>query len=499
VPKSIPKPTASLQRHFLWVLLSVAGMFAAGIALSLWFSLQSNRETQQYLIQVEAEQARSGLLRQLDYYRRVVDKSAQDPELTTLLRSGTLEAQQQWALSRQKLLPDLLGMALVNRRGEVLGDPSVLRVGARCQEGLQREGALAAGRLLLHLDQPGLEHVELLSAVRDVGGHILGGVFLSVRLSQLQRVIKEASHPGHAMSVVDAAGNTIASTGTVGGALWEVSLPVADTGWTLVAQAPVQWLTVSGGRQVLAGLLTLGAVLLLLAVGMLWLRRTMLRDIVATRDALDALAHEEPPPTIMPHYVEFEPVVADINLIALHLQEQRARLAHLSLTDPLTGLPNRRAFETYFPQALGMAERRHPVALVMLDIDRFKGINDRFGHGVGDQVLLALAHALKDLTRRADLSARLAGDEFAVLLADTDASGLDAWYQRLADRFRSELNAFGLEIQTGLSAGQTWLASEAGDTMNAALARADRALYQAKARGRGQLVQDTAPAADGAE
>jgi diguanylate cyclase (GGDEF)-like protein len=131
----------------------------------------------------------------------------------------------------------------------------------------------------------------------------------------------------------------------------------------------------------------------------------------------------------------------------------------------------------------------------MLDIDYFKGINDRFGHGVGDQVLLALAHALKDLTRRADLAARLAGDEFAVLLADVNGSGLDAWYQRLSDRFRSELNALGLEIQTGLSAGQTWL-GRPDDTLNGALARADHALYQAKALGRGQLVQDAAPAAD---
>lgn len=498
-PASPSRPTASLQRHFLWLLLSVAGMFAAGIALSLWFSLQSNRESQQYLVQVEAEQARSSLLRQLDYYRRAVDKAARDPALVDLLRVGSVEAQQAWALSRQRLLPDLLGMALVGQRGEVLGDPVALRVGPQCQEGLQRAGALTAGRLLLHLDQPGLEHVELLAAVRDAGGQVLGGVFLSVRLAQLQRVIEDTIHPGHAMFVVDAAGNTIVSTGSVDGQLWEVLLPLADTGWTLVAQAPVQWLTVSGGRQVLAGLLTLGAVLLLLAVGMLRLRRAMLNDIVSTRDALDALARDEPPPAIVPHYVEFEPAVADINLIALHLQEQRARLAHLSLTDPLTGLPNRRAFETHFPQALGMAERQHPVALVMLDIDHFKGINDRYGHAVGDQVLLALAHALKDLTRRADLAARLAGDEFAVLLTDSDASGVDAWYQRLADRFRSELNAFGLELQTGLSAGQTWLGQQAGDTINHALARADRALYRAKARGRGQLVQDTAPVADGAE
>jgi diguanylate cyclase (GGDEF)-like protein len=383
-------------------------------------------------------------------------------------------------------------MALVNSRGDVLGDPEMLRVGPQCRESMQRAGALTAGRPLLHRELAGAEHIEMLSAVRDAGGDILGGVFLSMHLVQLQGVIEDSIHPGHAIAIVDAEGNTIAGRGGVKGTLREVRLPLANTDWTLVAQAPVQWLTLSGGRQAVVGLLTLAAVLLLLIAGMLRLRRAMLNDILSTRDALDALARDEPAPAIVPHYAEFEPAVADINLIALHLQEQRARLAHLSLTDPLTELPNRRAFETRFPQAQGLAERQHPVALVLLDIDHFKGVNDRYGHGVGDQVLLALAQSLKELTRRADLAARLAGDEFAVLLSGLDASGVDAWYQRLSDHFRSELNASGLQIETGLSAGQTWLGSTTGDTLNEALARADRALYRAKARGRGQLVQDAA-------
>jgi diguanylate cyclase (GGDEF)-like protein len=481
-----------LQRHFLRRLLVVVALFAVGIVLSIGFSLQSNRESQQDLLRVEAEQARTHLLRQLESYQRLADSAAEDPQLARLLTAGTVRAQQEWALARQHLLPELLGIALVDRSGEVLGDPALLRVGPECRDNVLRAGALGTRRLLLHLTPPGAEHVELLSPVRDADGTLLGGVFLSARLAQLQRVIDDSVHPGHAIALVDAEGNSIVSSGRVEGALWEERLSLADTGWQLVAQAPVQWLTVSGGRQVVAGLLTLAAVLVALIAGMLQLRRAMLNDIVTTRDALAALARDEPAPAILPRYAEFEPAIADINLIALHLQEQRAQLAHLSLTDPLTGLPNRRAFETHFPQALGLAERQHRVALVMLDIDRFKGINDRFGHGVGDQVLIALARSLQQLTRRADLAARLAGDEFAVLLADVDEAGVATWYLRLADRFRGELNALGLVLETGLSAGQAWLGAVEGDSLNAALARADRALYEAKARGRGQLVRDTA-------
>lgn len=492
------RPSASLQRHFFWLLLSVVGMFAAGIALSLWFSLQSDRERQLALVRLEAAQASLGMARQLNYYRKVIDAAAREPELIELLKTGSDDAQQQWALARRPLLPDLLALALVDRAGGLLGDAEVLGVGQPCQDASRRVGALTDGRPVVHRI-PGAEHVELISAVRDPGGGILGGVFLAMRLEQLQRVIEDVVHPGHAIAVVDETGKPIIGHGRLDDTRPEVRLPVASTGWSVIVQAPVEWLTLSGGRQVVAGLLTLAAVLLVLVGGMLHLRRSMLRDILSTRDALAALARDEPAPAIVPHYVEFEPAVADINLIALHLQEQRAQLAHLSLTDPLTGLPNRRAFETRFPQALGLAERQHPVALVMLDIDHFKGINDRFGHGVGDQVLLALAQSLQDLTRRADLAARLAGDEFVALLTGLDAAGVDAWYARLADRFRGELNAFGLDLQTGLSAGQTWLGSAHGDTLSDALGRADRALYRAKARGRGQLVQDAAPWAGGTE
>ncbi len=490
------RPTASLQRHLAWLLLGVIGMFGAGIGLSLWFSLESGRDSQQRFIQHEAQQTRINLTRRLDYYRMLLANLARDPELQDVMMLGSTDEKQQWALSRQRLLPEILGLALVDPHGEVLGEAESLRIGQACRQDLRRPGALTDGRLLVHRELRGAEHVDLIMPVRDFKGELLGGVFLSMRLTQFQRVLDNSIQPGHAMVLVDAQGDTIVSQGEVNGRLRETRLPVADMDWMLIVRTPVQWLTRSGWQQVATGLLTLGAVLLVLIVGMTRLRRTMARDVVSTLDAMNALARNERVPTIVPHYIEFEPVATDINLIARNLQEQRARLEHLSLTDPLTQLPNRRAFETGFPHAQGLAERQHSVALVMLDIDYFKQTNDRYGHGVGDQVLLALAQSLKALTRRADLAARLAGDEFVVLLSGLDAAGVDAWYQRLSEHFRSELDAFGLALNTGLSAGQTWLGKASDDTLNDALARADRALYRAKAQGRGQLVQNAAPGED---
>jgi diguanylate cyclase (GGDEF)-like protein len=330
--------------------------------------------------------------------------------------------------------------------------------------------------------------------VHGPGGEVLGKVFVSLRLAQLQRVIEDSTLPGHAIALLDAKGQPVASSGTLRAGMRETSVPLPETGWRLVVRSPIDRFGHNGELHILAGLFTLAGVLVLLVMAVTQLRRPLQQE---THDALEALAcltRNESAPPVVTRYEEFAPVAAGINFIAQRLHDQREQLAKLSLTDPLTELPNRRAFETRFPLAQGQAQRQHPVALVLLDIDHFKRVNDRYGHGVGDQVLLALARSMKALTRRADLAARLAGDEFVALLADLDASGVDRWYQRLSEHFRSELDAFGLDIQASLSAGQTWLGGASSDTVSDVLARADRALYQAKAQGRAQLVPAVAPA-----
>lgn len=470
--------------------MGVIGLFVAGMTLSVVFSLRANEAVEMRLLRVEAEQTQASVTRDWNYYQEVVDNLARDPELIDLMLMGSDKDKEEWAMSRRRLLPGILGLALTDPHGEVYGDPVVLRIGPTCLNDLHQPQNGALNRVLVHRDRPGFEHADLLTEVRGPGGETLGKLFVSVRLEQLQRILDDSTSPGDATRLLDGAGQTMVSSGTVQQPSREVRLQVPAMGWTLVAQSPVRFGRFGGWLQILAGILTLAGVLVLLIVTVLRLRRPLKQDITAAQDALACLTRDESFPPIVTRYVEFASVAADINRIALHLQEQRERLEYLSLTDPLTGLPNRRAFEIYFSQALGMAERQHAIALVMIDVDHFKGVNDRYGHGVGDQVLLALAQSLKALTRRADMAARLAGDEFTVLLTDLDAAGVDAWYQRLDDHFKAGLGAIGLDLQTGLSAGQTWLGSSATDSMNDALIRADRALYQAKANGRGQLVQD---------
>ncbi len=168
-------------------------------------------------------------------------------------------------------------------------------------------------------------------------------------------------------------------------------------------------------------------------------------------------------------------------------------LRHLAATDTLTGLANRRHFLAQMSQTLARL-RRHPspTALLMVDLDWFKRVNDDYGHATGDEVLRHVALEMGRDLRRSDLIGRLGGEEFAILLADTDAAGAHEFADRLRRRIAAEpMTTHLAEIPITLSIGTTQYAPmDVGiDTI---LARADRALYRAKARGRNRVEMELA-------
>lgn len=169
------------------------------------------------------------------------------------------------------------------------------------------------------------------------------------------------------------------------------------------------------------------------------------------------------------------------------------RLRHLAATDTLTGLANRRHFLEQMSQTLAR-HRRHPspTALLMVDLDWFKRVNDDYGHATGDEVLRHVSREMARDLRRSDLIGRLGGEEFAILLADTDAAGAHEFADRLRRRIAAEPITTDLaEIPITLSIGTTqYTQMDVGiDTI---LARADRALYRAKARGRNRVEMELA-------
>ena len=170
------------------------------------------------------------------------------------------------------------------------------------------------------------------------------------------------------------------------------------------------------------------------------------------------------------------------------LADANERLRRMATTDPLTGLANRRHFFDRLEIELERS-RRHgrPLCLAMLDCDGFKQINDEHGHAVGDQVLKALACLLRRSLRKADLPARVGGEEFAVLMPDTSLANAAHAIESLLGSIRAqEVEAHAHCIRYTVSAGLAQARVSSVD-VGALLRGADTALYAAKKAGRDRL------------
>jgi diguanylate cyclase (GGDEF)-like protein len=168
----------------------------------------------------------------------------------------------------------------------------------------------------------------------------------------------------------------------------------------------------------------------------------------------------------------------------LELQlEAEARL------DPLTGIANRRRLEEQGEQEVERARRfRRPLTLLLLDLDHFKSINDRFGHATGDHVLKAVARLVGNNLRQTDLFARLGGEEFVALLPETDLDTAEILAEQLRHLLSfAPLRHDGLAIEVTASIGVAAYCPELS-SVAAILRAADEALYAAKSGGRNQVV-----------
>lgn len=170
-----------------------------------------------------------------------------------------------------------------------------------------------------------------------------------------------------------------------------------------------------------------------------------------------------------------------------HHREERLRLAALSERDPLTGLLNRAGFETYIIEKVNRSEGA-TLAVLYVDLDYFKPVNDRHGHAAGDEVLRQFAARLKTAVRPTDAVARLGGDEFGIVLPGVrEPSDAATVADKVLQAARVPFNVRGLMLETGASVGVAYNADLEGG-WRGLLARADAKLYEAKAAGRNRCV-----------
>lgn len=278
-----------------------------------------------------------------------------------------------------------------------------------------------------------------------------------------------------------------------------ISLPIVHQGQNI-------------GRIVLAGhggsllrflLSGLAGIILCTAVSAwvaLYLARRQLRAIIGPLRSLAEVAHAArseraldrrvPPAAI----AELDNLANDFNALLdeleswqTHLQSENETLAHQASHDSLTGLPNRAFFEGRLIRALRNASKlNEQVAVLYLDSDRFKGINDNFGHAAGDAVLMAVATRVRAQLREDDLVARLGGDEFAVLLAPLHkAEDAELIAEKIIASMEMPIQLPGnASVLTSLSIGIA-VYPDHGATPGTLLHAADAAMYQAKRLARG--------------
>ncbi|PKU22189.1 sensor domain-containing diguanylate cyclase [Telmatospirillum siberiense] len=274
------------------------------------------------------------------------------------------------------------------------------------------------------------------------------------------------------------------------------TVPIPSAGWFVVARIPTGELFAS-----IAGLsrhvLTLGAIAVaLVAMGGFVVLRLMLRPLHRSAALADRMSREEIPFSPLP--VERDDEVGHLtfafNRLLATLLDSREDFKRQALCDGLTGLANRVSFDQAFARYLSRARRHHTkLAVLFLDLDGFKRINDGFGHEVGDAALKAVAQRLSQVLRQEDVLARLGGDEFAVLLGDlVDAP---AEVAVVADHCRGAMAApvrfNDRNLAVGLSIGQACFPDD-GETAEELLAVADQAMYrdkQARAAPGRQLVE----------
>ncbi|QXI37893.1 diguanylate cyclase domain-containing protein [Pseudomonas xantholysinigenes] len=275
-------------------------------------------------------------------------------------------------------------------------------------------------------------------------------------------------------------------------------------------------LTGQGGslvRFLLSGLVGILVCTVLSAVLALYLSRRVFGDIIRPLRHLASVAHaarrersfdRRVPETQIAELNElgndFNALLDELEAWHSHLQSENESLAHQASHDSLTGLPNRAFFEGRLSRSMRTAARNEDhLALLFLDSDHFKQINDSLGHAVGDEVLISVASRVRAQLREHDLVARLGGDEFAVLLTPLH-SREDA--ERIAEKIVASMKLpvqleDGNSITTSLSVGIAYYPDDGRDPASL-LNAADAAMYQAKRKRRGhwQVAQPDRRASD---
>ena len=398
-----------------------------------FLTLEDRRETDAH---DTVRNAAIAIRNQIRFYQDMLQIMSANPDVFDLLEFGEVPQIMAWSQTIRRLLPGSLGTALTSTDGVVLGDAPALQVGAACQADVRQ---LRLGEPIsyppIHTDVPGLEHFDLLATVASPTRGDAGTLFVSFRLSVLADLLAGMTRDGDRFTLLTGDGMERLRVGDTGSeqGLAHYRSRIPDTSWELELTR-AQPSSASYLRDLL---ITDVAVILAVAIVMVGVVRAthgrFVRDMAHVHDALEDVLEDRYEPVARRAAIkEVDVLLADIEQLAAKIQNQRNELRHQSLSDPLTGLFNRRYFDLMLAHLHEQSRRQVPATLVLIDLNDFKHVNDALGHAAGDQVLRHTADYLRSRVRSTDIVARLGGDEFALTLNGMASDTLDDWLAALA-------------------------------------------------------------------
>ncbi len=227
-------------------------------------------------------------------------------------------------------------------------------------------------------------------------------------------------------------------------------------------------------------------------MGYMYLNQSVLEPIAVLTRALKAEASDEQR-VVLPEIdsVETQNLIDAFSIMRKQVHTRQTALEHQAMHDALTGLPNRSLLYDRVQQAINKTHReQNSMALMMMDLDRFKDINDTLGHQVGDQVLEQVAHRLVNTLRDTDTVARLGGDEFAIALPLQDQEYAENMAKKILDSLEKPFQVEGYQLFVGASIGMA-IYPDHGERVEVLLQHADVAMYVAKRGNIGYRIYDS--------
>jgi diguanylate cyclase (GGDEF)-like protein len=288
------------------------------------------------------------------------------------------------------------------------------------------------------------------------------------------------------------------STNSAGVEEISAAASVPSTGWYVLAHMPTQeaLATVSHARARLIWQTILIALLVLAGVSALFV--WVMRPLYQTAMLAERMTRGELPlaPLPVPRADEVGHLTAAFNRLLDKVESQKASLLLMANQDVLTGLPNRKLLADRLHLALARAQRHGGgVAVLFMDLNGFKAINDSFGHDAGDEVLMEVALRLNRVVRQSDTLARLGGDEFVLLATDLEADpapALATLANKCIDAVQRPMQVQGQPRSLGVAVGIA--VAGKGSTADSLLSAADKAMYQAKQQGESAFMAAPAQA-----